>query len=61
MVVSGIRVYMSHSAAQKLAINLEALIEQSYKNGKFEPFELPESRDVELTTKIDRPSEEGHT
>jgi len=61
MVVSGARVFMSHAAAQKLVESLSALLENSYKDGKLEMFELPQSRDVELTTKIDRPSKEEQT
>jgi Protein of unknown function (DUF3467) len=61
MVVSGTRVFMSHAAAQKLVESLSALLENSYNDGKLETFELPQSRDVELTTKIKRPSEEKQT
>ena len=58
MVVSGVRVFMSHVAAQKLVESLSKLLENGCKNGMMEMFELPQSKDIELTTKIDRPSEE---
>lgn len=61
MVVSGARVFMSFVAAQKLVESLGTLLENRYKEGAMEMFELRQSRDVELTTKIDRPTEEGHT
>ena len=60
MVVSGVRVFMSHVAAQRLVESLGALLETGYKEGRMEIFELPQSGDVELTTKITRSSEEGH-
>ena len=60
MVISGARVFMSHVAAQRLVESLGALLENEYKAGRMDVFELPRSS-VELTTKITRSSEEKHT
>lgn len=57
MVVGGVRVLMSHVAAQRLVESLGSLLENEYKAGRMEMFELPRSS-VELTTKITRSSEE---
>ena len=58
MIVSGARVFMSHVSAQRLVESLGKLLQTSYENGQIETFELPQSGDVELTTKISRSSEE---
>ena len=61
MVVNGARVFMSFVAAQKLAESLGKLLENRYKEGAMEMFELRQPKDFELTTKIDRPTEEKQT
>ena len=59
MVVHGVRVFLSHVAAQSLAERLGKLLENTYKAGQIEKLEFSQSTDVEITTKISRPSEEG--
>ncbi len=56
VIISGIRVYMSHTAALKLAESLGALLVNNLN--KIERFEIPQSNEVKLSTEISRPSEE---
>jgi hypothetical protein len=57
-VIGGVRIFMSHVAAQKLAERLSKLLENTYKSGVIERLEFLQPKEVELTTKIERPSTE---
>ncbi len=57
-IVSGIRIYMSHTAARSLAEKLGKLLETAYKDGKIEELKFNVPEDVELSTKIDRSTKE---
>jgi hypothetical protein len=57
-VVSGVRIYMSHAAARSLAEKLGKLLEDAYKDGKIEELKFTKPDDVELSTKISRPTTE---
>lgn len=56
MIVSGVRVYMTHVEALKMAEALGALLAKNEK--RIERFEIPKLGEVELSTKIVMPSEE---
>lgn len=57
-VVSGVRIYMSHTAARSLAEKLGKLLEDAYKAGKIEELKFTRPEDVEISTKISRPTKE---
>jgi len=60
-VVNGVRVYMSHVAAQSLVERLGKLIENAYNEGNIAKLDFSRSEDVQLTTEISRPIEEEKT
>lgn len=56
VIIGGIRVYMSHTAALKMAESLGALLANNLN--KIERLELSPPSEVRLSTEISRPSEE---
>jgi hypothetical protein len=61
MVINGIRIYLSHEAAQTLVEKLGKLLEQAYSKGTIAELKFSKPDEVELTTKISRPIEEEKT
>ena len=61
MVVKGVRIYMSHVAAKALIESLDKLLEDTYESGHIEKLEFSNQEDIELTTKISRPTKDEKT
>ena len=58
MVINGTRIYLSHVAAQSLVEKLGTLLEQAHREGNIAELKFSNPDEVELTTKISRPTEE---
>lgn len=58
MVINGVRIYLSHVAAQMLVEKLGKLLETAYEGGKIAQLEFTNPDDVELSTEISRQIEE---
>jgi hypothetical protein len=58
MVINGVRIYLSHVAAQMLVEKLGRLLETAYEDGKITQLEFTKPKDVELSTEINRQTEE---
>jgi hypothetical protein len=61
MVIDGTRIYMSHVAAQTLVEKLGKLLENAYEGGSIAKFEFTKPEDIELSSKISRPTKEEGT
>lgn len=61
MVINGVRIYLSHVAAQTLVETLSKLLETAYENGKIAELEFTMPEDVEPSTKTNRHTEEAHS
>jgi len=58
MVINGVRIYLSHVAAQTLVEKLGKLLETAYEDGKIAQLEFTNPDDVELSTEISRQTAE---
>ena len=58
MVINGVRIFMSHTAAKALAESLNQLLDDVYERGKMESY--PPKVTKKTTTKVDRTSKETH-
>jgi hypothetical protein len=54
MMVPATRVYMSHSAAQQLAIQLAAVLEGSYQRGEMESYNPPPPANLRIQMKEEK-------
>lgn len=58
-IVSGVRIFLPHTAALRLSETLKKLLENCYNDGKIEALEFTRPEDVELSTEITRQTKEG--
>jgi hypothetical protein len=61
LVIDGVRVYLSHVAAEILVEKLGKLLEKAYKDGNIAQLKFAELEDIELSTETSRPTEEEQT